>query len=141
MESERSSPRPWQPRCTGSPCSSIACLTGLGFHHRLSKSRWAAANFFSDLQLSSPLLTKYSQPRKSLPFGFWAQISGAHPEPTGSRPGPCHSGHTPQKAICSCKKPFPNYQVERSIFQTRHMHTHHRSIPSSSRAHYRSRVF
>ena len=33
---------------------------------------------------------KYSQPRKSLPFGFWAQIPRAHPATTGSRPGPCH---------------------------------------------------
>ena len=102
---------------------------------------------------------RYSQPRKSLPFG-----PKAHPATTGSRRGPCHcvfpqgtrlkgqhpkasylqtiasqtQGHT---ALHSCKKQIPNYQAEPSISQIRHRHTHHRSIASSSRVHYRSRGF
>ena len=102
-----------------------------------------------------PRKARYSQPRKSLPFGFWAQMPRAHPATTGSRPGPCHyvflkgtrlkkqhpkasfvqtiasqtRGHS---AICSCKKLYPIYQTEPSISQTRHRHTHQRSIPSSN---------
>ena len=96
-------------------------------------------------------------------FAIWVLCPNLQGTPGNdrSRPGPCHyvfpkgtrlkkqhpkasflltiasqtQGHS---ALCSCKKQFPNYQAEPSISQTRHRHTHHRSIPSSSRVHYRS---
>ena len=102
----------------------------------------------------------YSQPRKSLPFAQIPGHTGNDRVPAGSLPLCFPQGTRLKKqhpkasflqtiasqthghsAMCSCKKQFPNYQAEPSISQTRHRHTHHRSIPSSSPVQYRSRGF